>query len=161
MFRTQFERVRVFTKRGKRMKDTYSAVVNDNGSIDLVKDGVEDTYAYIQSFKDSVDLNLIMQRYANGDTSVLNKSPGMYGDFTQFPKTYAEALQAMINAENQFMALPLATREKFGCDVHKYIASIGTKEWMDALGIVPADTPSADTPSADTPPADPNSGGEE
>ena len=156
MFRTQFERVRVFTNRGKRLKDTYSAVVTDNGSIDLVKDGVEDTYAYIQSFKDSVDLNLIMQRFANGDASALNKSPGMYGDFTQFPKTYAEALQAMINAENQFMSLPLATREKFGCDVHKYIASIGTKEWMDALGISPADP----TP-ADPAPTDPDTGGDE
>lgn len=139
MFRTQFDRVRVFTVPGKRIKDTFSAVLTDNGSIDLEKDGVEDVYAFIQSHKDSVDLNLIMQRYARGDVSGLNKVQGSYGDFTQFPKTYAEALQAVITAKEQFMALPLDVREKFGHDSNRYISSIGTPEWMDALGISVSD----------------------
>lgn len=141
MFRTQYDRVRVFTEHGKRYKDTFSAVVKDNGAIDLVKDGVEDVYAFIQSYADSVDLNKIMARYAAGDVSALNQVQAHFGDVTQFPKTYAEALQVMIDAENQFMDLPLETRDKFGHDVNRFIASIGTQEWMDALGLKPVEKP--------------------
>lgn len=141
MFRTQFDRVRVFANVGNRFKDTYHAVVQDNGSVDLEKDGVEDVYAFIQSHKDSVDINLLLQRYARGDVSSLNKVAGAYGDFTNFPKTYAEALQAVISAEAMFNDLPLETRAKFGHDVNRFISGIGTDDWNVALGLSPVDKP--------------------
>lgn len=135
MFRTQFERVRVFAKPGQRFRDTYHSVVTDNGAVELEKDGVDDVYAFIQSHRDSVDINKLLQRYARGDVSALMQRQGSYGDFTTFPKTYAEALQAVIDAENMFMDLPVEVREKFGHDSNQFIAQIGTPAWMDALGL--------------------------
>lgn len=146
MYRTQFDRVRVYAKSGKRFKDTFHAVISDNGSVELEKDGMEDVYAFIQSHRDSVDINLLLQRYARGDVSALNKRTGSFGDFTQFPKSYAEALQAVMDAERMFMDLPLETRAKFGHDSNRFISMIGTNEWSDYLGLTPAvvDDPAGD-----------------
>lgn len=135
-FRTQFDRVRVRSRHGERFKDTFSPVFTETGSLDLVNDGKEDTYAYIQSFKDSVDVNQIIARFtASGDETLLNRRKALYGDFTEFPKTYAEALQRLTDAENIFNALPVEERAKYGYNPSEFIADIGSEKWMEVMGM--------------------------
>lgn len=134
-FRTQFDRIRKRSESGKRFKDLFSAVVSDSGSIDLEKVGIEDTYAIIQSFKAETDINAIIERFTRGDMSALSQKQPMYGDFTDFPKTYAEAQQKMIDATNIFMSLPLEERAKYNHNPAEFIADIGSEKWQRALGI--------------------------
>lgn len=138
-FRTQFDRVLKVSKVGERVEDTFQAVVSENGSIDLEVNGKVDRYAYIQSFKDETDLSQIIKRFTRGDMSGL-RDGGMYGDFTEFPKTYAEAQQKMINATNMFMELPVEKRALYNHDPNQFIADIGSEKWMDVLGIKPVET---------------------
>lgn len=137
-FRTQFDRQAVISQPGERFQDTYNPIVTDTGSIDLEVSGKRDLYAYIQSHADSVDINLIVQRYASGDGNALNQRNSLYGDFTDFPKTYAEMQQRFIDAENLFMSLKPDDRAKYNYNVAEFIADIGSERWLEVLGLNPA-----------------------
>lgn len=121
------------TPLGSRTKKIYSPKVNDDGSIDLYETGKEDWYGYIQSFKDSVDIHVILSKCANGDMSALSAVQGFYGDVKQFPKTKPEMLQLMIDAQRNFEKLPLDVRKEFDYDVNKFIATMDTPEWFEKM----------------------------
>ena len=123
--RTQFdERARVHANPGNPEKILYSPKFDSNGSMELIEAGKEDLYASIQSHKDSCDINLILKRYACGDVSALQKRQGMFGDFTDAPSSYAEALNSMIIAEQYFNSLPLETRAQFDHNFHRFLLSL-------------------------------------
>lgn len=124
------------TNPGDRYHVTYSPIVNNDGTITLVESGKDDIQEMINSFRDSTDMSFILSRMAIGDTSVLTDKTPMYGDFTQFPKTYAGALQLVIDAENQFNSLPLDVRNKFDNDFRRWFATAGTEEWTKSMDSV-------------------------
>lgn len=150
-FRTQFDRQVVKSQPGSRFQDTFNPIVSDSGSIDLEVSGKRDLYAYIQSHADSVDINLIVQRYASGDVNALNQRSPLYGDFTDFPKTYAEMQQRFIDAGNLFMSLKPDDRAKYNHNVAEFIADIGSERWLEVLGLNPA---KQDSGAGDIPPVE-------
>lgn len=130
VFPTKYtERKRTRSKVGSRMQPTYKMHVDELGRRELRKVGEVDLYAQIQSYKDSVDINVLLQRFARGDESALSKIQGVYGDFTQMPKTYAELAQRVIDAENIFNHLPIETRREFNFSPSEFFSSIGTDKW--------------------------------
>ncbi len=128
------ERKRVFSASGSSEVPTYRPVIGDSGAIDLIQDGMINIYDQIQSHKDSCDINLMIKRFENGDLTALGtpRDP-VYMDVTDMPKTYAELYQKVIDAKNEFNALPLGLREKFDFDPDKYISQIGTAAWFDVM----------------------------
>lgn len=124
----------IYTEKGESIKVTYSSKVNDDGTIELIPSGKEDWQAYIGSFADECDINTIVARFVNGDVNALSVRNGVYGDFTEMPKTYAEMLQLQIDAQNQFNSLPLDIKEKFNNDFNQFIATAGSEEWLNKLG---------------------------
>lgn len=136
-FFTQYdEHPRVHQTLGSREKVLYTSKVLDDGTIDLIESGKEDLYGYIQSHKDSVDINVLLARYQNGDPTALARVQGSYGDFTQMPKTYAELLNAMIAGEQYFNSLPVETRAKFDHDFNKFMAGMDDMPgWLEKMGI--------------------------
>lgn len=137
---TQFRPVKRFLSNvGSREKISYSASYDDKGRIVLKESGKENLYDYIQSFAESCDINVLLKRYANGDVDVLSKVQGFYGDITEFPTTYAEMLNRVIEGENFFNDLPLDIRSKFGHSYSQFLASIGTPEFFEAMGVSKSD----------------------
>lgn len=122
---------RVHSCAGNGLKKVYKPVVRDDGVVDLVEAGTESLYDYIQSWKDSVDINVIMARYANGDVDALSKVQGAYGDFTQFPTTYAEMLNRVIQGKHMFASLPLEIREKYNHDFGQFIAAMDKPDFWE------------------------------
>ena len=112
----------------------YTPKVNDDGSIELIENGKENKDDKIQSEAASCDLRLIVQKYIDGDISVLNQRTLSFGDTTEYPKTYADMLQLQINAKIQFDKLPKDVKEKFDNDVNKFFATAGTEEWYEKVG---------------------------
>lgn len=94
----------------------YRARRQENGIIELEQTGEVDIYEEIQSHRESCELTSILRRFANGETDVLSRTQGMYGDFTTFPRTYAELLNRLIDGKAMFESLPLEERQKFGND---------------------------------------------
>lgn len=135
-FATQFTpRQRVHEVLGSREKQLYSPIYDDRGVLHLRETGKHDLYAEIQSHRDSVDIHVLLARYRNGDTEALQRIQGAYGDFTQMPTTFAEALNTLIAAEQYFQSLPVDVRSRFGHDFNRFIASMDSPTWAADAGI--------------------------
>ena len=123
----------IFTCHGSPIHDILKPQVLKNGQIELVVEGHENTDEIIKSFEQSVDIDVIIARYMNGDIDALHQRVGQYGDFTGIPSTYAEVLQKQIDARNIFDSLAPEIRQKFDNDANKFFVQSGTKEWFDKL----------------------------
>lgn len=132
--KTQFqEHARVHANPGSREKVLYSPQFNEDGTMQLIEAGKENLYEYIQSHKESVDINVILKRFARGDVTALQRRQAMFGDFTDAPSTYAEALNSMIVAEQYFNSLPLETRAKFDHNFHRFLVSLDRPDFQQML----------------------------
>lgn len=137
-FRTQFEpSERVYQPAGSRIKTLYGPVFDNRGVMSLVETGKHNLYNEIQSHADSVDIHVILQQFEQGDASVLARIQGTYGDFTEMPRTFAEALNTIIAAEQYFDSLPVETRAQFGHSFSQFVASMDTPDFARAMGISP------------------------
>ena len=145
-FKTQYDaRDRIVSNPGNPVKQLFSGSYNERGQVELKEDGTEDLYAFIQSFAESTDIHSILNRYQNGEVDVLEKVQGFYGDITEMPKTYAEALQRIADSEKVFMSLPVDVRAKFGHSFSQFLAASQEPDFLDLLGVQPTEQP-ADVP---------------
>lgn len=151
-FRTQYDPpVRFIQEPGSPIKTLYSPKFDDNGVMYLVESGKANLYQEIQSHADSVDIHVLLQRYAQGDTGVLARVQGAYGDFTQMPHTFAEALNTMIAAEQYFMGLPKDVRAKFNNSFQQFIAKMDNPSWASDVGFKPPEDAPVPLPSQPAP----------
>lgn len=141
-FATQFDsHPRVFVEAGTRVKTMYGPVFDDRGVMHLTEIGKHNLYAEIQSHKESVDIHSILKRYQSGDVEALSRVQGAYGDFTEMPKTYAEALNNIIGAEQYFMGLPADVRSRFNNSFTQFLASMDSPTFARDMGMLPPDPP--------------------
>lgn len=142
-FKTQFDkRDRRVAPAGSRIKQKYSARYDDKGRIVLEDAGTENMYDYIQSFKESTDIHVLLKRYANGDSEALAKVQGFYADVTEMPKNFAEVLNIVNDGENFFNSLPVEIRSQFGHNFGEFMVSLNDGSIFDRLGIEkPAEKP--------------------
>lgn len=153
------KRLRVVCCHGSREKIKYGGHYDEYGRIVLEEVGRENVYDKIQSHAESVDIHVLMKRYQNGDVSALSSAQGFFADISEFPTNYAEALNHITAMQEQFDMLPAETKQKFGNSFSEFLASAGTADFFDKLGIVIPDTDPADPTPADPTPAD-NGGAE-
>ncbi len=149
MFKTQYDaRDRIQSNPGNPIKQLYAGSYNERGQVELREDGTENLYDFIQSFAESTDIHAIMRRFENGEVDVLEKVQGFYGDVTEMPKTYAEALQRIADSEKVFMSLPVDVRAKFGHSFSEFLAASNDADFLDRLG-VQVETPVTPEPESD------------
>lgn len=138
VFNTQFDRLGVRgtpSVPGSGMKPTYKMHVDKDGKRELRKNGEYNLYAEIQSYKDSVSIDYILARFMNGDETALSRAQGIYGDFTEMPRTLAELQQRVIDAEDLFNSLPLDVRKEYNFSASEFFAQLDsdkTKKIFDA-----------------------------
>lgn len=126
--------IRRYCDSGTREKMSYQPIYDRAGVWHLEEmDTKIQTYMEIQSYADECDINLIMARYRNGETDVLSKVQGVYGDFTNVPNDFAQVLNDTIKMEQVFMSLAPEVREKFNNSFEQFGAALGTKEWQDIM----------------------------
>lgn len=130
---------------GSRTRKEYTPVYDRAGVWHLEESGINNDYLEIQSHAESCDINILMARYRLGETDVLQKVQGTYGDFTNIPTNYAELMNAKIQAENLFMSLHPDVREKYNNSVEQFMSEIGTadgqKKLMEIFGPKQTDVP--------------------
>lgn len=111
----------------------YSARKLPNGHIQLIESDRVDIQEKINSYADQCDMNFIISRLSIGDTSVLNPNKPLYGDFTQFPKSFRGMYDVVHSAEAAFDALPPDVRQKFHYDVSKWFSEAGSPDWVKIM----------------------------
>lgn len=123
-----------FSNIGSRYREIREPVLEDGRRVVKVV-GKEDLQDYINSFADACDVELLVRKAVNGDDTALNQRQGMYGDFSDFPKTYAEVLQRVIDAENLFQKLPPDVRARFENSTYKFISEMDEPDWALRAGL--------------------------
>lgn len=137
-FRTQYDdRAPVYQEPGSPIKPVYSPRYSDDGVLDLVQTGQENIYDFIQSHKESTDIHVLLDRFASGETDVLSRMQGFYGDVTSMPKTYAEVLNAVIAGEETFARLPVEIKQRFDNSFSVWLSSMDSPDFSERMGIVP------------------------
>ena len=111
----------------------YSARKLPNGEIKLFESDRVDIQEKINSYADQCDMSFIISRLSMGDTSVLNPNKPLYGDFTQFPKSFRGMYDLVHAAEAAFDALPPDTRKEFNYDVAKWFSEAGSPDWIKVM----------------------------
>lgn len=67
-----------------------------------------------QQFKEECDVNNILRNYVNtGVLTYMSAVAPEFGDFSQMPEDYGEALALIAKSEEQFGMLPADVRERF------------------------------------------------
>lgn len=117
------EKEPVFSNPGERYKTTYHLIIDSNGVEKLEPDGQTDVYEMIQSYAPSVDLDLILQRYANGDVNALERAQAMYADISDVPVDMRELLNLNIRAREYFDSLEPEYRQIYGNDYNRFITN--------------------------------------
>ena len=129
-FRTVYERVRITSCPGDPIAADFGFRKDKEGNDVLEIVGKHSIYDEIQAYKDSCDLNKILERFRlTGDPLVLQQRQGFYGDVAEFPKTYAEFLNLSLKAKETFDSLPSDIRDQFDNNVDNFICSIGTEKF--------------------------------
>lgn len=141
-FRTQYDgRVSVKQEPGDSIHKVYSPRYTEDGVLDLVVTGQENLYDYIQSHKESTDIHVLLQRFANGEEDVLQRMQGFYGDVTSMPKTYAEVLNAVIVGEETFARLPVEIKQRFDNSFAVWLSSMDSPDFARRMGVESSDQP--------------------
>lgn len=122
MFKNQFDsHDRVYAVGGSRTRILYSPKFDEKGVMSLVESGRENLYESIQSHKESCDIHVILERFARGDVSALERVQAVYGDFSNVPKSYADMLNLVHSAEDAFARLPVDERAKYGHSFERWL----------------------------------------
>lgn len=155
-FRTQYDaHDPIYQEPGSGDKVIYSPYYTEQGVLELEPTGKENLYEYIQSHGPSVDIHVILERFAQtGDPTLIQRVQGFSVDATDMPKTYAEALNAMISAENYFNSLPVETRAQFGHSFQQFLVSMDKPGFLSKLGLVNAAAASSGAPQVSIAPSD-------
>lgn len=137
-FNTQYDRrAPIFQEPGSAEKLIYSPRYSDDGVLDLIVTGKENLYEYIQSHKESTDIHVLLDRFANGEEDVLQRMQGFYGDVTSMPKTYAEVLNAVIAGEETFARLPIEVKNRFNNSFSEWLTAMDKPDFAQRMGIAP------------------------
>lgn len=139
MFRTQYDRQRVNSECGSPIKVHYEGRIDKNGNIIVEEKGKENLYAYINSFADSVDINVLLARFANGDKNALLQRAADFIDISGIPTNIADLLNLVNDGKRFFDSLPVDVKKAFDNNFNKFITTTDTQEWYDIMAQSPHD----------------------
>lgn len=131
--RSILKRDRVFTTPGSPIRTIFGSKLDQRKNIVIEKKGEENLYAYINSFADSVDINVLLARFANGDKEALLQRAGAYIDISAMPTNINEFLEYSRNATALFDTLPIEVKQKFNNNVVEFISSVGDEDWKQIM----------------------------
>lgn len=120
---------RVHAPCGSRKRDLLERIF-DCGTPCIRKVGETDLQDFIDSFADECDINRIIQRYAAGDVSVLQRVQGVYADYAGTPDNLTAALEVVKEVRDIYESADDAVKAAF--------PSLG--EFLKNVQAMPADT---------------------
>lgn len=136
-FRTRYDRVVKYSCPGSSVRVVRAGELRNN-LLTVVDKGKEDLYSFINSFADSVNIHVLLNRFKNGDTEALMQRAGAYIDISAMPANINEFMEMAKNAENVFDTLPIEVKNEFNNNVVEFISTIGDDSWKEKMSKSPA-----------------------
>lgn len=131
IYKSQFspysgEHIRFCSKTGNGKEPHYQMEKLPNGDARFIRNGIDDIYNFIQSFKDECSIEYIIQNFTK-DPRLLSARDGLYLDVSEMPDNFLDAYQLVTKLTNEFNALPVEERREFGFDPLEYIKDLDNK----------------------------------
>ena len=138
LFKTQFDQHdhkfmcsgdKVFPIRKARKKDGVLTVDDTKDNFNMAE--------YINSFKDSVNIDVLLKRFKAGDQDAIAQFTHEYGDYidlTEIPDNFNDMMALAQRGKDMFNSLPAETKEKFNNNYETFVSSVGSDDWMDKMG---------------------------
>lgn len=126
---------KIFSPSGEKEEVRHEPEMTLDGKRVLKPTRVVPIYEMIQVGREETEVERIVNRAINGDYNALNAIEGVYSDISDAPSSLAEAQQLIINAKREFENLPPEVKKEFEYNPEIYVAQVGTKEWLDKMGI--------------------------
>lgn len=122
VWQTYFNRhEEVVSESGTGIKQEWQLVIDDYGNETFEKCGETNIYEKIQSYADSVDVNRIINRVMQGDSSLLEKVKGFHADVSQMQTDFRELYNLNIRGEKMFDELPAEIKQAFDGSYYKFV----------------------------------------
>lgn len=118
---------------GTPEKTVFSGKYDDDGKLVVVPVGKINLYEEIQTYRDSVDINSILDRFAAGDDSSLQKVSGFFADVSELPDSYVGFFNMIQECKDFFEKLPSATKEKYGNNFESFMASAEANDFLPKI----------------------------
>lgn len=119
---------RIYHPESSKEIDTFEIQVDDKtGKKELVKVGKTNIYKKIQANLEETQIYNILDKFNAGNPEIverLQRIDGVFGDFTNAPKSLAEAQQKIIDAHNEFLKLPSDVRKEFNNSTTEFLAGL-------------------------------------
>lgn len=116
---------------GRRERERKQLYIDSNGNKSLKVVETFDQYEVIQSYAEETRIENILNRYAHGDVSALQKSPAVYLDATGMPRNLAEAYEVLRKAEEVYNSFDADYRRSVG-SYHEWLGSYSNLETLVA-----------------------------
>lgn len=152
------QRNRIESEAGTKMRNTYGFELSKRGKKELVITGEVNDWEEIQSYRDEVDISVILSKVATGELKP--HVDGIYADVSNIPNNIHEAREAMIKIENMWNKLPMDVKAKYDNDIELYIERAGSDAWLidsgfinktaDEVAPTPEEKTTVDIPSVST-----------
>lgn len=142
MFKKKYsgeEHQHYFSASGSPIRMERAPKLDKYGNMVVVDKGPIDYAAYINSWRDDCDINILMARFTSGDKDALIQRVGAYMDVSKLPDNFNEMMNLTMSAQSVFDSLPTAAKEAFGNNVNNFLSNAGTKEWVELLSKSPDD----------------------
>lgn len=136
-FRTRYDRIEKISHSGSPIAPVRAGEIKNNQLV-VVDKAEKDLYSFINSYADSVNIHVLLNRFKNGDTEALMQRAGAYIDISAMPANINEFMDLARNAENVFNQLPIEVKESFNNNVLEFISTVGDDDWREKMSKSPA-----------------------
>lgn len=106
---------------GSRFKPEYQLFIDEKGVEQLKKTGETDVQKMIDSYKEMVDLDVILERLNNGDDSVLEQVEGFYADVSEIPVKLQDVMNLNLAGKQLFDGLPPDYKDLYGGNYESFV----------------------------------------
>lgn len=124
------------TNPGEMFEPIYEGQLQEDGQIKLIKVGMRDLASERNAWKDSCDINIIVERFQAGEIDVFQQVQGVYTDITTAPKDLASAIVLGRNAENTFDRLPIDVKNAYDNNFMLWLGDAGSEDWLMKNGFI-------------------------
>lgn len=121
------------TNPGSPYEWTWKEEYDEKGVCTVVHDKQKNLQEEIQSHADSVNLEVLISRYENGDFTALNQKEPSFADIIEVPNSYADVMNMRAQTKRYFYDLPIEVRREFNFDFDQFAAQLGTEDCSNIL----------------------------
>lgn len=134
---------------GQRYKTEYIGEPDEFGVIQLVEVGKTDLVELHQRDADCNDVNILYERFCNGDVTAFSQRQGTYFDALGMPRDLRGMYDLVESFRKSYNNLSPELKEKYTFD--QFIESVGSESWIKDFTSVKENKPAeaGETPAAE------------